>query len=91
MKRKDEFDGVKCERALYEWLRTHRSQGNRGWSYWLWRRWHRPERTTFIVDSKGEALHLPSRRAALIAEYRIFLLQQDLPVGFVASFDRTDN
>ena len=77
MNRKDELDGVGCERSLYCFQRNHGLVTNRGWANYLWSRWHRPRRTTFVVDSQGEALHLPSARAALIAELRIMPLEQD--------------
>lgn len=91
MKRKDELDDVKCERALYEYLRSHMCVSHRGWATLLWERWHSARRATFIVSPKGEAIHLPSPRAALIAELRLVLLRQGYPLGFVALFDRTDN
>lgn len=90
MRRQQELDDLGCLRSLYAYLRSQRGRpAYQGWAGLLWRRLHGPNPTTFVVNTAGECW--PFDRAALIAEYRLLLLEQDLPVAFVATFDRTDN
>lgn len=89
MPRRKEQDDLKVLRALYSYLREHPSRTVRSWAWLTWERLHGETPTTFIVNSAGEAL--PFNRAALIAEYRLQLLDLGLPVGFLSAFDRTDN
>lgn len=84
------MDDVQAWRGLYGYLRSHVSVTNRGWANYLHEKWTRPNPPTFLVSSKGEAVHVPCARAALIAELRLTLLEQEFPVSFVAEWDRTD-
>jgi hypothetical protein len=83
-------DDVDVLRALYRYLRRHPSMLMRGRAYRLWQRWSEGNAASFIAAPNGDVVALPSRRAALIAEYRILLLRAGYPVDWVARFDRTD-
>lgn len=81
-----EMDDLRVVRSLYAYCRRHPTPYVRSMARVLY---ERGDRTTFIVNGRGEAL--PYGRPGLIADLRILLIRAGLPVGFVARWDRTDN
>lgn len=70
-------------RAAYQAVRRHGSAVRKAHAYYLWRRL---DTTSFVVASDGTVTRFD--RVALLAELRIMMLRQGMPLGFVARFDR---
>ena len=82
-----ELDMVSTLRAAYRAVRQHGTPARKALAYYAWRRLDGPRPTTFLVASDGTAWRYD--RASLLAELRLLMLQQGMPVGFVARFDRS--
>lgn len=74
-------------RAAYRAIRRHGSTVRKGQAYFLWRRYFGDRPTTFYAASDGTVWR--NDKASLLAELRLLMLRQGMPVGFVGRFDRS--
>ena len=74
-------------RAAYAAVRQHGSPVKKGQAFYLWRRFFGDHPTTFFAAPDGTVWR--SDKATLLAELRLLMLRQGMPVGFVGRFDRS--
>lgn len=84
MRQRDDIDTVL--RSTYGFLREHGHVTSKGLAYFRWKRTLGPGPvTTFVAGPDGV---VRCDRAWLLAELRLIMLRQGLPLAFVARFDR---
>jgi hypothetical protein len=84
VRRVDDLDSLL--RVTYGYIRRHGSTVARGRAYFLWKHALGKRPTTFIASTNGVLWR--NDRVALLAELRLVILRENLPVECVMAFNR---